>query len=941
EDATEEPDIEPDSLLYPLGKFLNLNSLHQLHDEALTFRIPYFGFSFHYIWVHKDGYVTFNRGLKSYSFPLSFPLSPEHPEVEEDPSLIAIFFASQDVSREVPGSGVYMKIVDFSNNFDLKLKKRLLDDLENSMPSSVGFRPSHVVIVTWKNMTFSNWKREKPLKTNTYQMVIATNEVQTFIIYNYEWISWITHYDHYEGLNGPAAYVGFNSGNQTRTFEFVPFSQNARVSLLPSMGFGNGLKGRYYFSVEEEIHPGACIHKDLDPQLTDRQDLTTSTNWIYMLGGELLNVTGPCVEETDEIDCTFETKQVPGKFFDRNKIGCVVPPLMYEGYIDLTVTVKGRTSFYARMYVQSPEVKRYFDVNMVENEIYESGFLNTTKHSHATIIWKNEALSWDPRATVTISLWGYKEGNAMPLAWFMEKIWRREYGNRWNEIFCNQWADIEANSLHFATTLFRCPCTGQQALIDRVRFAPHLLCNLIDKKCDSMHHGAHFCIRSSRPSVGGSGQTCCYDDQLELMQTADTMFGGRPSRSFIHGKHPYKMKHMVPALSYWHHDVTPFYYCCKWAKDKENSESCQTYNYWRTSQDCSSYHPPGIASVFGDPHIVTFDKVNYTFNAKGEFVLVHVDDNVRKLFIQGKFEQLENTEGTHLTAVAVRDNISSIVEFRLRPKAARWQYQIYVIADKEFYYFWNEQMRFLNLPGVSIYQPSEIRNMSHIIAMFDSGAGVEVMVTTGGSLLLNVYLPDTFINRTAGLLGKWSRNPSDDLMLPDKRTIPLARLYSMQNVHNEFASHWRLTEIDQKHIGRSLFWHNVLPHSEIDDRKYTPPFEVELDERSAKIAERVCSSSKACAYDYMITKDESYALSTQRSEAFVHHIKDIADSSFLRCPALPKPRNGRKSENRYWPGVIVTFVCDKGYRLFGHEARYCRHDGMWSWGEDPRCIPET
>ena len=61
----------------------------------------------------------------------------------------------------------------------------------------------------------------------------------------------------------------------------------------------------------------------------------------------------------------------------------------------------------------------------------------------------------------------------------------------------------------------------------------------------------------------------------------------------------------------------------------------------------------------------------------------------------------------------------------------------------------------------------------------------------------------------------------------------------------------------------------------------------------------------------------------------------------IRCPALQKPLNGRKSENRYWPGTIVGFSCDDGYRLVGYEARRCREDGLWSWGVDPECISES
>jgi hypothetical protein len=61
--------------------------------------------------------------------------------------------------------------------------------------------------------------------------------------------------------------------------------------------------------------------------------------------------------------------------------------------------------------------------------------------------------------------------------------------------------------------------------------------------------------------------------------------------------------------------------------------------------------------VFGDPHIITFDDLEYTFNGKGEFVLLHADTAKHKLDVQGRFEQLpENIYGevraTQLTSVA-------------------------------------------------------------------------------------------------------------------------------------------------------------------------------------------------------------------------------------------------------------------------------------------------
>lgn len=62
-------------------------------------------------------------------------------------------------------------------------------------------------------------------------------------------------------------------------------------------------------------------------------------------------------------------------------------------------------------------------------------------------------------------------------------------------------------------------------------------------------------------------------------------------------------------------------------------------------------------AVFGDPHFITFDGMEYTFNGKGEFVLVQGNTGRNKLNIQGRFEQVsENIYGevkaTMLTAVA-------------------------------------------------------------------------------------------------------------------------------------------------------------------------------------------------------------------------------------------------------------------------------------------------
>merc|ERR1711993_231437 len=85
-----------------------------------------------------------------------------------------------------------------------------------------------------------------------------------------------------------------------------------------------------------------------------------------------------------------------------------------------------------------------------------------------------------------------------------------------------------------------------------------------------------------------------------------------------------------------------FYVCCLWQGSQANG--CQNYRFERLiSQDCVGYQPPGGATVFGDPHVYTFDGKEYTFNGKGEYVLVRADSPRVKLDVQGRFEQVQDS----------------------------------------------------------------------------------------------------------------------------------------------------------------------------------------------------------------------------------------------------------------------------------------------------------
>ncbi|CAG2177120.1 unnamed protein product, partial [Oppiella nova] len=128
-------------LMYPynLSDLTKITSDKPLHDQPLPFRLPFFGFWYHYIWIQRDGYLAFNKGLLSYKFPVKFPFVPKDNLMKEDPSMIAPWFAQQDIPTEVPHAGVYLKIVNLESELNITLRDRIYYDFREGMIGASDF----------------------------------------------------------------------------------------------------------------------------------------------------------------------------------------------------------------------------------------------------------------------------------------------------------------------------------------------------------------------------------------------------------------------------------------------------------------------------------------------------------------------------------------------------------------------------------------------------------------------------------------------------------------------------------------------------------------------------------------------------------------------------------------------------------------------------------
>lgn len=225
------------------------------------------------------------------------------------------------------------------------------------------------------------------------------------------------------------------------------------------------------------------------------------------------------------------------------------------------------------------------------------------------------------------------------------------------------------------------------------------------------------------------------------MLNNDQIGGSRPKRRHNNA--------YVPSVSQFSNDIAPFYYCCLW--QTENSDSCETYRYeMRSSQNCVGYQPPAIGSVFGDPHVVTFDGLEYTFNGVGEFVLLKSVGTRDHVEIQGRFEQMARSgfgevKSAYLSSVVVKGNSSVVIEVRLRSKQSM-RYRLDVLINGRTTYFDKPSMKQQFMKGVTVYTPFDDLNQSTVIVMLESGIGVEMKENVGLMSVL-VYLPWNYIVR--------------------------------------------------------------------------------------------------------------------------------------------------------------------------------------------------
>ena len=189
--------------------------------------------------------------------------------------------------------------------------------------------------------------------------------------------------------------------------------------------------------------------------------------------------------------------------------------------------------------------------------------------------------------------------------------------------------------------------------------------------------------------------------------------------------------------------------------------------------------PLSVARAFGDPHLVTLDGYKYTFNGKGEFILVETIGE--EFILQGRMvEQPRSNDsnqtisgGTVFGAFVAKENNSDTVQFELN------QQGLVALVNGDLVDFGMVvSQRFANVTV------SDNGNGT-LSADFTSGNSIQVTEKNGIISDILITISNEYFNRTRGLLGQFNQDTTDELR-PANSSVPLPLSSSPEMIHYGF-----------------------------------------------------------------------------------------------------------------------------------------------------------
>ncbi|XP_066454549.1 sushi, nidogen and EGF-like domain-containing protein 1 isoform X1 [Eleutherodactylus coqui] len=211
---------------------------------AISRAFTFFGDKHSGLYVNNNGVVSFLREVSQFT-PVAFPISG-------DRRVVAAFWADVDNRK---GGDVFYRETE-----DPRILSLANQDIQTYFPELSDFSATWIFIATWYRVTFYGGDANSPI--NTFQIVLITDGLRAFTIFNYETIEWTTGRHASSGgdswgRGGIAAQAGFNAGDGWRYFN-IPGSRTDDIA-----GIANttnvGIPGRWVFRIDNNhVQVGGC-----------------------------------------------------------------------------------------------------------------------------------------------------------------------------------------------------------------------------------------------------------------------------------------------------------------------------------------------------------------------------------------------------------------------------------------------------------------------------------------------------------------------------------------------------------------------------------------------------------------------------------------------------------------------------------------------------------
>ncbi|XP_061189248.1 sushi domain-containing protein 2-like [Saccostrea echinata] len=372
-------------------------------------KFPFFGQLYNAFYVSKDGIVGFSPDAEYVTGKVySFDREKLANELEDYPFIATFLYGGVPLNtpfqngNDIYGGKIYFQILlNSTSSRDIESMGRYIND---AFIGVYNFTPSYALVITWVNVTDlyqisvagCNDKLKKCQK-NTFQAVLLSDGKKSFAIFNYQQT---------EITTNPSYQAGFNAGNGRGWSEAMPSSKLQNAAALQ----GSNITGRYLYKIDQErILTGGCNGQR---ELSPNGRLQVTPGFAGMLGGEMLEVSGPCLRREDRIFLRFGTESAYSEcsMINTMKARCSVPMLLERGEVNVALSLDEKANFYYDTDITIVHPSRMPKETKVK--LHDNGPGQRWNETYATTLalsWDPNLLSTDPNAIVDINFVGFIE----------------------------------------------------------------------------------------------------------------------------------------------------------------------------------------------------------------------------------------------------------------------------------------------------------------------------------------------------------------------------------------------------------------------------------------------------------------------------------------------------------------------------------------------------